>query len=577
MVFAKKKAKYLFCALLFSSTNALAFDNASFWHFEPSPLIDTEYGEVLGTTDDHNTYAYKGIPYAAAPIGDLRWKAPQDPTHWSEAHDATEFGNICTQIGTAFGASNPDQLGRPIGSEDCLNLNVWRPDNHRSNLPVLVWIHGGSNTRGSSAQNIYDGANLAAKANAIVVSINYRLGALGWIHNSFLNNDDPLDSSGNYALLDMAKALEWVQNNIRNFGGNPNKVTIAGNSAGCGSVWGLLHSPLTEGHIDRAICTGGFPAGMDIQTGEYLSNLLVDNLFVAFGQAADLAAATELRLSMSQEDIATFMRGIPAEVLAMAAPRVPGNYIDGYVLPTPINIDSVAAGNYQKVPFMMGTTKNEASYILGALAGFFNAKGGASDPLFWEQINADPSTLTITDIVDPAYYPVFKPLEEASSYGWNLAADNIVSAISKHHQPVFRYDLNWNELPAPWNEAFGATHTLDLAFLFGNFITDEDNPHRYAWTEENKANREEVSDQFIQYVANFMRTGRPLKNFRSPFWLQWNEWNNPFLGKRLVLDTTVETSSFRYTYDGYLELYNNLGEFEQSFMDSFLYGYPLEH
>ncbi len=572
-----KKAKYCFCFILLISQNAFSLDGNIPWHYQPSLLIETQHGDVLGTTGKNNTYVYKGIPYAAAPTGDLRWKAPQDPTPWGEPHDASDFGNICMQIGTAFGATSPDQLGSLIGSEDCLNLNVWRPNNNKVNLPVLVWIHGGSNTRGSSAQNIYNGANLANKANAIVVSINYRLGALGWAYSSFLNNDNPLDSSGNYALLDMIKALEWVETNIDNFGGNPNKVTVAGNSAGCASIWGLLHSPLAEHLMDRVFCSGSFPGSINTQAGQFLANSLVDNLFVAFGQATDLAAAAELRLNMSEEDIARFMRGVPAEVLALAVSNVPSNYIDGYVLPNDINIDSVKAGNFHKIPIMMGTTKNEASYILGTLIGFFNAKGGITDPLFWEQINADPRTLTITDIVDPAFYPVYQPLEEISSYKWNLVADNFTAAISQHKSPVFRYDFNWDELPAPWDEAFGATHTLDLAFMFGNFITEEDNPHKFAWTEENKQSREEISDKFIQYISTFMRTGRPLKTHKSPFWLRWNKWDTDRFDRRLVIDNPINTTNSRYTYDGYLELYNNLSPIGQNFMDNFMTGVPLEH
>ncbi len=577
MKMAKNMVKKSLYALTLLSLHAFSYSHASPWHYESSLSVSTQHGSIQGAPAAQNTYAYKGIPYAAPPTGGLRWKAPQDPSPWGDSLDASNFGNICMQIGTVFGAETVNELGRPIGSEDCLNLNVWRPNTDQANLPVLVWIHGGSNSRGSSAQNIYDGANLAAKANAIVISMNFRLGALGWAYNSFLDNDDPLDSSGNYALLDMVKALEWIETNIRNFGGNPNKVTIAGNSSGCGSVWGLLHTPLSEGLIDRAICSGGFPQGLDTQTGQLISDSLVDNLFVAFGQAPDLAAAAALRQSMDQEDIAAFMRNVPAEIFAMAAPRVPSNYIDGYVLPTEISIESVAAGSYHQVPFMMGTTKNEESYVLGVLAGFFNAKAGASDPLLWEQLNADPSTLTATDIIDPAYQPVFPSIEEISSYGWNLAADNVVSAMSQNRVPVYRYDLSWNQLPAPWDEVLGATHTLDLAFLFGNFITDEDNPHKFAWTAENKENREQVSDQFIKYIANFMRSGHPLKTKNAPFWMYWNDWGNNHLGRRMIIDSDIESSHERYSYDGYLELYNNLSEFEQGFMDRFLYGFPLQH
>ncbi len=537
-----------FSVIMLASTYASAF-----WGYDPSLTKTIETGSIQGTEDNYDTHAFKGIPYAAPPVGNLRWRAPQDVESWEGVRDTSEFGSICAQKGTFWGTDKPEEFNTAIGSEDCLFLNVWRPNNHRKHLPVLLWIHGGSHTRGSSSFDIYNGAHLANEANAIIVSINYRLGALGWMHNTFADNGDPEDASGNYALLDMIKSLNWVQDNIREFGGNPNKVTIAGNSSACKSVWGILHSPLAEDLFHRAICSSGFPDSTPAELGQQISDSYVEYVIISSGLATDLESARAVRTTQGEEWVAALMRSVPAEVFSLGITGVPSYFIDGYVLPE-LSEGSVTAGAYNKVPLMIGSTKNESSYFLGALAGFFNAKGGASDPILWNQLNADPTTISPADIIDPATYPIYVSVEKGFSYAWNLATDKTVSNARQNNHRVYRYDMNWDDVPAPWNEVFGTQHSLDLAFLFGNFITDKDNIHRYAWTEDNKAGREELSENLMKYVSRFMRTGNPNAGWGLPFWPRWKNTNHTHLGTRILLDETIDHSSNKFKFEEYQAL-----------------------
>ena len=203
-------------------------------------------GEIRGKLDGR-VRAFLGIPYAAPPIGDLRWLPPQPPAGWSGVLDATKAGNQCAQ------ARIRDQ--GVAGSEDCLFLNIYAPDTPDKALPVMVWIHGGTFLVGSGSQ--YDGRELAERGHLILVTINYRLGPFGFLVNRSLDGADPGQLSGNYGLLDQQAALRWVKDNIEAFGGDPGKVTVAGESAGAISIGLQLVSPGAAGLFERAILESG--------------------------------------------------------------------------------------------------------------------------------------------------------------------------------------------------------------------------------------------------------------------------------------------------------------------------------
>jgi|SRR5579859_6095126 len=213
--------------------------------------VRVEQGQLAGAPGRNpGIQVYRGIPYAAPPVGDLRWQPPQPPASWQGVREAKKFGNACWQ--TPYPSGSIYQAKLPPLSEDCLYLNIWTPSRSATDrLPVMVWIHGGGFTRGSGVSDTYDGENLARKG-VVIVTINYRLGIFGFFAHPGLTAESAHHSSGNYALLDQIAALQWVRKNITVFGGDPDRVTIFGESAGSWAVNALMASPLAKGLFHRA-------------------------------------------------------------------------------------------------------------------------------------------------------------------------------------------------------------------------------------------------------------------------------------------------------------------------------------
>ena len=247
----------------------------------PPELRSTGYGMISGVNDSSNsgTYFWKGVPFAKPPVGALRWKAPVDPDAWTTTRTTTSFGNACVQYGRIYGPGSNNTydatigttLNTAVGSEDCLTLNIWRPASADTNLPVIFFIYGGSDVSGYSADPVYDGANLAKSANAVVVTANYRVGLFGWLNVPQLKTGtSATDDSGNFGTLDNIKVLQFINKNIANFGGNPFNVTLMGQSAGAINVYALMVSPLTQGSslFHRAIpISGGISLASELPAG----------------------------------------------------------------------------------------------------------------------------------------------------------------------------------------------------------------------------------------------------------------------------------------------------------------------
>ena len=252
----------------------------------PPELRETRYGMVRGTDDSatSGTYAWKGVPYAQPPVGALRWQPPAEPAAWMGERSTTRFGSACLQMGRIYGpgANNrfDDTIGQtlntPLGSEDCLTLNIWRPATAQDNLPVLVFIHGGSGISGYTADPVYDGAALAKSANAVVVTANYRLDVLGYLqlpalhagNNGSGGNAGSSAYTGNYALLDVVQALRFVQGNIARFGGNAGNVTLMGQSAGAINALALLTAPQASGLFHKLVpISGGISLATNLSAG----------------------------------------------------------------------------------------------------------------------------------------------------------------------------------------------------------------------------------------------------------------------------------------------------------------------
>lgn len=270
---------------------------------QDGPMVRlTSAGKIEGVDDSakSGTYFWKGIPFAQPPVGALRWAPPADPQAWEGVRSTQQFGHSCAQGGRYFspaphdapyGLAVRDGFGHPVGDEDCLPLNVWRPAGTDAQLPVIVFIYGGSNISGYSADPIYDGQALAKRANAVVVTLNYRVSMLGWLDLPQLKTGKPEADSGNFALLDQLQALKFVKNNIAAFGGDAGNVTVMGQSAGAVNVWALLTSPLSAGLMHKAVPLSGGVANATRAVAQTYSKALLNAIVVADGKAADAAGA----------------------------------------------------------------------------------------------------------------------------------------------------------------------------------------------------------------------------------------------------------------------------------------------
>jgi len=310
----------------------------------------TEFGIVIGSEESATTgtYAWKGVPYAKPPVGELRWKAPVDPQPWTAPRPTQQFGNACVQYGRIYGpgannrydATIGTTLNQAVGSEDCLYLNIWRPASPQGGLPVIVFVYGGSNVSGYTADPVYDGAALANSTNAVVVTVNYRLGIFGFLNLPQLKSGvDAIEDSGNFALLDLLKALTFVNRNIARFGGNPTKVTLMGQSAGAIDVYALLTSPLVVGGhpklFHRAVpLSGGISLASNLPPGRIPTlspasialaqgNALLVNQLVVDGLATDTASAQAYVASHTPAQIAEYLRSkSPASLLSTLLTRL---------------------------------------------------------------------------------------------------------------------------------------------------------------------------------------------------------------------------------------------------------------
>ncbi|HJV86471.1 MAG TPA: carboxylesterase family protein [Noviherbaspirillum sp.] len=530
----------------------------------------TTYGEIVGVDDSASsgTYYWQGVPYAKPPVGDLRWKAPVEPTAWGAPLQAKKFGNACIQNGRLYGpganntydATIGTTLNTPVGSEDCLTLNIWRPATGDANLPVIFFIYGGSNISGYSADPVYNGANLAKTANAVVVTANYRVGPFGFFNMPQLKTGaNALDDSGNYAILDQIQVLKFIQNNIGNFGGNKGNVTIMGQSAGAINVYALLTSPLTAGLFHKAIpLSGGISFASELPPGSIAimnpastyqaqATSLLYNLLIADGLATDTASAQQYAATQSNAQIAAYLRGKSASTLLgtlLAKGLTGSNPIpDGAVVSTD-PIAAINAGNYRKVPILAGNTTEEgklfASFLalspaLGGKPGFIVSDATRFNMMF--NFNGDaPTTLTDASIIDPYYLPVDTP---TTGYNARTALvgnllftsnrDSVLNALRTQQSNVWYYQFAWKQNPAPWNDVYGAAHAYDLPFVFGNF-----GPSLFSSSIVSTANRPgrlALSNAMMSVVAAFARNGDPNT---STLGVNWEPWP-----KKLTFDASL--------------------------------------
>ena len=487
------------------------------------PIVTIESGKLRGVAETRPSplKIFRGIPFAAPPVGDLRWREPQPVLRWSGIRQATDFGPRCMQQ-PLFS----DMMFRsPAPSEDCLYLNVWTParldGSERHKLPVLMYIYGGGFMAGDSSEKRYDGAALA-RHGIVVVTINYRLGVFGFFSHPELTASSPHHASGNYGLLDQAAALKWIKRNISAFGGDPSHITIGGESAGSIAVSALMASPLSRGDIAGAIGESG--AMMLGLTPPALDQ--AEKTGAAFAQG--LGAPTLAQL-----------RALPADKLLAAqgsARDVPFDpVIDGYFLTEPPSV-TFASGKAAHVPLLVGSNSQEgpAQGVLGTApptvanyrAGLAYLLGHKADTVF-----ALYPARTDADVLPAATALVSDRFLGLATWKWFDLQRRTVSPTFYYYftrvRPRYVADTSAN--PQPW----GAVHSAEIEYALGNLVA---NP-RYLWTDDDR----KVSSTMSGYFANFIKTGNPNQK-GLPVWFKASL--DPAKIRRQIIDVDTHSAAF---------------------------------
>lgn len=452
----------------------------------PRPVVTISQGALAGQTGANGAEIFKGIPYAKPPIGDLRWKPPIAAATWKGTRDASAFGASCMQPSYPSSSIYADKLESM--SEDCLTLNVWKPP-HAHKAPVIVWIYGGSLAFGSSAEPFYDGGNFAAR-DVVFVSFNYRLGPLGWLALPALSKESAHGVSGNYGLLDQIAALKWVRANIARFGGDPDNVTIMGESAGALSVTYLLSSPLARGLFQKAIA----------QSPNMRSFPELKRANHGLPSAEDIGA--KLQKALGASDLKA-MRAVDPKALIMAALKArfrPEGTIDGYALPHQI-VDIFDRGEQAHVPLIAGFNSGEIKSMRALLP-----PAPATPATYEREIRKRYGDLT------PAFLKLYPGDDMTASrlatvrdalFGW--AAERMVRKQAAD-MPAYLYLFD-HAYPAASEKDLRAFHASEVPFVFGQVGPEAKLPPN--WPRPDGAGDIAMSDAMIGYWTSFARTGIP--------------------------------------------------------------------
>lgn len=448
---------------------------------QASPVVHAPAGAVEGQTVDA-IEVFKGLPYAQPPVGPLRWAPPKPAPPWSGVRKATEFGAACWQPlspPSSIYADDPPRM-----SEDCLSLNIWAPPK-ANKAPVLVWIHGGALTTGFGSEPTYDGTAMARRG-VVVVSINYRLGVLGWLAHPALSAESPDGVSGNYGLLDQIAALKWVKANISAFGGDPANVTIAGESAGGLSVMYLLVAPPARGLFAKAIAESAYM----VSTPELKA--------ARFGAPSAETSGAQFAAKLGAKDLAA-LRALDPKTLTSTPGFAPFGAVDGKVLPKQL-VEAFDRGEQAHVPLLAGFNSGEIR-SLRALA----PHPPASAQAYEATIRA-----AYADLADP-FLKLYPPtnLEESiiattrdALYGWT--AKRLAAKQTAAGQPAYLYLFD-HGYPAADDRGLHGFHASELPFVFGTIGRLPP-----AWPKPPQtAGETALSDAMVDYWTSFARTGKP--------------------------------------------------------------------
>jgi para-nitrobenzyl esterase len=517
------------------------------------PVIQTAEGPVRGLVNN-GVYEFKGIPYATPPTGELRWRPPKPIAHWQEPLDATSFGNTCPQVTTLGVFASPASI-----TEDCLYLNVFTTRLGSGGLPVFVWIHGGGNVDGES--NDYDGSKLATGGPSgtpvVVVTLNYRLGLFGFLAHPALDSEGHL--FGNYGIMDIQAVLRWVRRNAVAFGGNPNLVTLGGQSAGATDTGANMISPLSKGLFHRAIYESS-PLSSLQPLSIWLTRGM--NFATAAGCPGEDATAAACLRALSAPQILQLQGTANAN-----GPYVTGPMVDGSVIPvTPIT--AWTTGQFNHMPVMGGNVQDEGNFGIGITEYF---SGPPQVPITAEQYIANviaaysgpeypggPSYPSGTADLVLAKYPP-GPDPQAT---YNLVTTYPGACRNRHIDvlwaqaglPVYAYEFNDQNAPYyfPPMPSFTplAAHTIDIQFLFplwhGSLLGVPRASQSPALTPQESI----LSDQLVAAWTNFARTGNPNGTGNSPWSRFVNQEGVPeYLSENVPSLSTFTNAQFGVHHD----------------------------
>lgn len=459
---------------------------------QAGPVVRVSEGVLAGKTL-RGIEAFLGVPYAAPPVGEQRWRAPKPASPWPGKHDATRYGATCAQgIAGAWGPYSAEFIAQPPVSEDCLTLNVWKPEKVKTKLPVFVFIHGGAFQGGAGSLPVYDGSALAARG-AVVVTINYRVGVFGFFAHPSLTAEAAGGSSGNFGLQDQLAALHWIKANVARFGGDSANVTVGGESAGAASVNDLLISPKAKGLFARAVSFSGPSMAVDVGT-------LTD------GERDGLALAERI----GAKDLAA-LRSVPAERLveaSLVAPVAGGGpppliwrpHVDGVLLPYdpirpagPLAVNVPLLGGYNAAEMIDPGVKTPEAFERSIRARY----GSFADRLL-------------------SLYP-HATADEAAQSNVLVARDRYLSGLllwsrartAASGQRVYAYLYDHPYPPVRGQMAYGAFHSSELPYVFGALGHGD---------REFTATDRAVSRQWQDHLLAFMRTGDP--SLKGKPWLR---------------------------------------------------------
>jgi para-nitrobenzyl esterase len=443
------------------------------------PVASSQQGELRGVVVDGGV-SFRKIPFAQPPVGALRWRPPEPPLAWTGVRDATTVGLPCAQ--PDLGWNGVRQTG---SSEDCLTLNLWTPSlKTRPGIPVMVWIHGGAFEGGSGVDSMFDGDALMRRG-VVVVTINYRLGVLGFLTHPDLDAESPHHTSGDYAFYDQIAALRWVQKNIARFGGDPRRVTIFGQSAGSASVAALMTSPLAKTLFAQSILESGPPIGI----GDLKTTAETEAASRAWGSIADMR-------KLPADEVIASWRKFAAEKPAERGARP---VVDGVVITTSTD-KAFATDLVRPMPSIIGNNAREASppFSAATLQRAYGAQAGKAAALYDPAAAADP-------VLGDA------GAQLATDTSFRCPTMMTQSFRARAGNPVFGYQF---EQTIPSRPAMGAAHSFELPFVFGNLSKDGFMGGDFS-TADHK-----LSDQMQAYWTNFAKTGDP----NGPGLPQWKRF-----------------------------------------------------